>query len=88
MELRAQVGFVTPRRPLERGDRWVMFESRGVYEFGLHVDDAFECLVWGIEVNGKLLPCELVDALPLQNGLQLRAKDPDRAVGFVSADAT
>jgi hypothetical protein len=87
MELRGEAGFVTPLRPLERGDRWTMFNSRGVYEFGLHPDDAFEALVRGIEVNGKLLRCEAVDVLPLQNAIQVRAKDPDRDLGFVTADA-
>jgi hypothetical protein len=85
MNLRAEVGFVTPLRPLEPGDRWPLLDSRGVYEFGLHPDDAFVALVHGIMVRGKLLRCEAVDVLPLQNAIQVRAKDPDRDLGFVPA---
>lgn len=85
MELRAEVGFVTPLQPLVPGERWVMFAQRGTYEFGLHVDDAFRALVHGIDVHGRRLPCSLVDALPMLNGLQVRAQDPDREMGFVQA---
>lgn len=85
MDLRAEIGFRSPLQPLVPGERWVMFAQRGTYEFGLHVDDAFRALVQGIDVFGKRLPCVLVDALPMLNGLQVRAQDPDREMGFVQA---
>lgn len=86
MALREEIGFRSPIRPMERGDKgWLLFSSRGTYEWAFHVDDAIEHLSRGIEVDGKLLKCEAVDVLPLQNAIQIRAQDPDREMGFVPA---
>ena len=85
MELRESAGFRSPLRPLERGDWWLLFAGRGVYEWALHPDDAFPALIHGIEVEGRRLPCKLVDALPMMGALQVRATDPDRPSGFVDS---
>lgn len=85
MALRQSAGFVTPLKPLEPGDRWVLFAQRGTYEFAFHVDDAFRYIAHGVEVFGKLLPCTAVDVLPFLNAIQVRAQDPDREMGFVDA---
>lgn len=87
MELRREIGFRSPIRPMERGDKpWVLFAQRGVYEFALHVDDAIEVLArGGFWWAGTWLSCSAVDVLALQNAIQVRALDPDRETGFVAA---
>lgn len=83
MAAREAAGFVTPLRPVEAGSLWLVFESRGTYEFMVHPRDASHYLEHGITVDGKLLTDVIqVGEWPMIGAWQIRAADPEANLVF------
>ncbi len=83
LALRKKMGWVSPLSPLEKGDRTLMFSQRGQYEWMMHPDEAFMAVLEGVQVDGLLLECQIVDCFPLMNALMVQAKAPDGNKEFV-----
>lgn len=75
--MRAEVGFVTPFKPLERGEEICVSDRDDFVEFLMHPDDAFRYLIHGYPVGGVARQVLLVDAAPLLNALQVQVKNAE-----------
>lgn len=85
MQRRREAGWVSPLKPLERGDSICLFASRGTFEFLVHPADGERYLKEGFVVDGQRLRAVSVDEFPLMNGMLLRTVDAAANTGFIEA---
>lgn len=83
LALREARGWASPLRPLEPGERVLMFSSRGVHEWMMHPDDTLVAVLEGVEVEGLLLEVQIVDCFPLMNAFMVRGKDPEANAQYI-----
>lgn len=72
--LREERGFTSPLKPLERGQMFCTFATRGTYEWLVNVDDVSFLLENGVKVDGVRMDVTAGEDWPLMNAVMVTAR--------------
>jgi hypothetical protein len=72
-ELRRQAGFITPISPLERGQMFCTFATRGAYEWLIHPADVHTLIARGMLIDGEKCEISVGEDWPYMNAVMIRA---------------